>query len=69
MKKPRVTDMTWREMNNVLAMLKEVEVEALIAEEQFGKGRSSFLQRLHRRFCTLRTSRERIDLMRYAKRP
>ena len=61
--------MTWRDLNGVIAMLTEEQVNALLMDELAGAKRAMVIQRLHRRLCTLRTSRERIELMSQAVRP
>lgn len=40
----------------------------MLQQELKGEKRSSILQRLHQRYCTLRAARERIEILNEAKR-
>jgi hypothetical protein len=46
----------------------EAEVKALLDEEIAGQRRSTFLKRLHQRYCTLRANRERAEIFSAAAR-
>lgn len=62
-------DVTWRRLNNVLATKTEAEVLEMLNAERAGEKRVTFLERLHQRYCTLRASRERLELLKEAKKP
>lgn len=66
MKKLRLS---WRRLNNLLSMMDEAEVLALLEKEKQDERRASVLQRLHQRYNVLRVSRERIELMSLAVKP
>ena len=55
--------LTWRELNHVLASKTEAEVLQMLQEEKASTQRVVVLERLHQRYNTLRVSRERIDLL------
>lgn len=52
----------WRVLNQNLNLFNEAEVKALLDEEIAGQRRSTFLKRLHQRYCTLRANRERAEI-------
>lgn len=54
---------TWRSLNEVLSTLSESEILAMLTEERKGDKRIAMLQRLHQRYCALRDSRERIEIL------
>jgi len=54
---------TWRKLNEVLALLPEVDVKALLDSEMSGAKRVKVIERLHQRYNTLRVARERAELM------
>ena len=54
---------TWRGLNHVLTTLSEDELKKLIDEEVKNGKRVRFIERLHQRFCVVRTTRERIELL------
>jgi len=60
---------SWRELQAKMNDLSEADIEQLLDDELKDGARSAFLERLHRRLCALRSSRERIEIMRKAKRP
>lgn len=60
---------SWRALNDVLPLLSEDEVFALLTQEQLHERRASHLQRLHQRYCALRDARERIEIMSGAIKP
>jgi hypothetical protein len=47
--------------------LSEDEIKGMLDDELQGAKRISILQRLHQRYCTLRQTRERIDLLKEAR--
>jgi hypothetical protein len=55
---------TWRELNNILSTKTEGEVWNMLQEEKKGHNRIAVLIRLHQRYCSLRDSRERLELIR-----
>ena len=61
--------LSWRRLNNLLSMMDEAEVLALLEKEKEDERRASVLQRLHQRYNVLRVSRERIELMSLAVKP
>jgi hypothetical protein len=54
---------TWRKLNEVLALLPEVDVKALLDSEMAGPRRVKVIERLHQRYNTLRVARERAELL------
>lgn len=54
---------TWRKLNEVLALLPEVDVKALLDSEMAGARRVKVIERLHQRYNTLRVARERAELL------
>jgi hypothetical protein len=61
--------LSWRALNDKIALLSEDEVFAMLTHEQLHERRSSHLQRLHQRYCALRDARERMEIMGKAVRP
>ena len=59
---------TWRELNRVLVTLTEAEVLAMLDRERTNERRVVVLERLHQRYNVLRVSRERIELLREARK-
>ena len=59
---------SWRELQKRIPDLTEVDIWHLLEEELQGAARASMIERLHRRYCALRASRERIELMSKARR-
>jgi len=60
---------TWRKLNEVLALLPETDVKALLDSEMTGARRVKVIERLHQRYNTLRVARERAELLALATRP
>lgn len=60
---------TWRKLNEVLALLPETDVKALLDSEMTGPRRVKVIERLHQRYNTLRVARERAELLALATRP
>jgi hypothetical protein len=54
---------TWRKLNEVLALLPETDVKALLDSEMAGPRRVKVIERLHQRYNTLRVARERAELL------
>jgi len=61
--------LNWRELNKKLPHLSETELHALLEAEVAGERRVSFLERIHQRYASLRTTRERLELFKMAKAP
>lgn len=59
---------SWRSLHERINELSEADIERLLDDELKDGARAAFLERLHRRLCALRASRERIELMGRAKR-
>jgi hypothetical protein len=55
--------MNWRELNQSLSDMSEVEVLTLMNEEKRGACRITILRRLHQRYTILRAARERKELL------
>lgn len=54
----------WTKFNEVLNTLTEAEAKEALIIEMKNDNRKSFVERLHQRYNTLRTMREREELMR-----
>lgn len=52
----------WRSLNQSLNLLNEEQVKALLDDEIVGQRRTTFLKRLHQRYCILRAARERAEI-------
>jgi hypothetical protein len=52
----------WRSLNQTLNSLNEEQVKALLDDEIVGQRRTTFLKRLHQRYCILRAARERAEI-------
>ncbi len=61
--------LSWRKLNEVLAGLSEEQVLRMLEDERITHRRATVLERLHQRYTMLRASRERIELLKEAKRP
>lgn len=61
-------NITWRELNHILATKTEAEVLDMLNEERAGRRRVVVLERLHQRYNTLRVARERLELFSEATR-
>jgi hypothetical protein len=59
--------MNWRKLNKEIALMSEDQVLDLLNQERAGAKRISILERLHQRYTALRTSRERMELLREAR--
>jgi hypothetical protein len=55
--------MNWRQLNATLNDMSEAEVKQMLDDELAGAQRVTFVERLHQRYCALRASRERAELM------
>ena len=61
--------LTWRKFQSELPNYSEAELLALLDEEKLKHRRVSMLERIHQRYCTLRASRERMEILKEGKRP
>ena len=61
--------LSWRALNEQLPTLTESEVLALLNDERATHRRANYLQRLHQRYCAMRDSRERLEILKEAVRP
>ena len=61
--------LSWRKFQIELNSYSEADLLALLDEERAQHRRVSMLERIHQRYCTLRTNRERMEIMKEGKRP
>ena len=61
--------LSWRKFQNEMNSYSEADLLALLDEERTQHRRVSMLARIHQRYCTLRTNRERMEIMKEGKRP
>ncbi len=61
--------LSWRKFQIELNSYSEADLLALLDEERTQHRRVSMLERIHQRYCTLRTNRERMEIMKEGKRP
>jgi hypothetical protein len=59
--------LNWRKLNRELSTFTESEVLAMLNTERASHCRLAILERLHQRYCTLRNTRERLEILREAK--
>ena len=59
--------LTWRELNHTLGTKTEAEVLDMLNEERANLRRIVVLERLHQRYSSLRTTRERLEILREAR--
>jgi hypothetical protein len=60
--------LTWRKLNDQLALMSEEDVLALLNLERASTKRVSVLERLHQRYSTLRAARERQEILKEASK-
>jgi predicted transposase YdaD len=60
---------TWRKFQTDLPNYSEADLLALLDEEQTQHRRVTMLERIHQRYCTLRSNRERLELLKFGKKP
>lgn len=53
----------WRSCNEILHTLREDQVKEMLRLEMTGQRRAAVVERVHQRYCTLRTRRERMELL------
>ena len=61
--------LTWRKFQSELTSYTEADLLALLDEERTKHRRVSMLERIHQRYCTMRTNRERIEILKEGKTP
>lgn len=61
--------LTWRTFQKNLTSYSEEDLLALLDEERLKHRRVSMLERIHQRYCTLRTNRERLEILKDGKKP
>ncbi len=60
---------TWRKFQTDLPNYSESDLLALLDEEQTQHRRVTMLERIHQRYCTLRASRERLEILKHGRQP
>ncbi len=60
---------TWRKFQSELPNYSEADLLALLDEEQTQHRRVTMLERIHQRYCTLRASRERLEILTHGRQP
>jgi len=60
---------TWRKFQTELPNYSEADLLALLDEEQTQHRRVTMLERIHQRYCTLRSNRERLEILKFGKKP
>jgi len=60
---------TWRKFQIDLPNYSEADLLALLDEEQTQHRRVTMLERIHQRYCTLRASRERLEILKHGRQP
>ena len=61
--------LTWRKFQSELPNYTEADLLALLDEERLKHRRVTMLERIHQRYCTMRASRERMEILKEGKRP
>ena len=54
---------TWHELNNLIKGASEATLHDLLELEKAGPRRATHLRRLHQAYATMRTDRERAEVM------
>jgi hypothetical protein len=60
---------TWRKFQTDLPNYSEADLLALLDEEQTQHRRVTMLERIHQRYCTLRSNRERLEVLKFVTKP
>ncbi len=60
---------TWRKFQTDLPNYSEADLLALLDEEQTQHRRVTMLERIHQRYCTLRSNRERLEILKHGRQP
>ena len=55
--------LSWRKFQSELTSYTEADLLALLEEERLKHRRVSMLERIHQRYCTMRTNRERLEIL------
>ena len=53
---------SWADLNKMLSMFREDQVKEMLEIELANRRRKDVVERLHQRYCKLRTARERKDI-------
>jgi len=61
--------LSWRKFQSNLPNYSEADLLALLDEERLKHRRVSMLERIHQRYCTLRASRERMEILKEGRQP
>ena len=61
--------LTWRKFQSELPNYTEADLLALLDEERLKHRRVTMLERIHQRYCTLRSNRERLEILKFGKKP
>ena len=57
----------WRSLNKELPHMTEDQVLQILNEELAGRRRVAILERLHRRYTSMRATRERLEILKQAQ--
>lgn len=60
---------SWRKFHQEANEYSEEQLLAMLEEEKLAHKRVKMLERIHQRYCTLRTSRERLELLKFGRQP
>ena len=60
---------TWRKFHLEANEYSEEQLLAMLEEEKLVHKRVKMLERIHQRYCTMRTSRERLEVLKFGKKP
>ena len=60
---------SWRKFQSELPNYSEADLRALLDEELTQHRRVTMLKRIHQRYCTMRTNRERMEILKQGKAP
>ena len=60
---------TWRKFHLEANEYSEEVLLAMLEEEKLVHKRVKMLERIHQRYCTLRTNRERLEVLKFGKKP
>lgn len=60
---------SWRKFQSELPNYSEADLRALLDEELTQHRRVTMLERIHQRYCTMRTNRERMEILKQGKAP
>ena len=60
---------SWRKFHQEANEYSEEQLLVMLEEEKLVHKRVKMLERIHQRYCTLRTSRERLELLKFGRQP